>query len=347
MLLDAAIKRIWIILKVKTMAIEKLKWRTDADAETVLGIVGVEYQIIDVQLSEIDWVESANNCARLGEPLNEKKIEDYGSSMRRGDVFPMVVLEKNATGAYTILGGNQRCNALKRLGGEFEFNAYVVHGIQTTQRECIIRSLNSRHGWGSDKEERILQAVYLVASTGITVADAARLMTVCEGSISSRIRAEECRRDLARKKIDSSRMNITTLDVLCRAKDDGHRYELAKLVSEYSPSADSVVSVIKSIDKAKGDAAKVKVIREFSTSLQNTRPSVAKKNGNVASMRLPRREKLFSLLEKLADFLDRGCDGSGFSCMDELQCTEAKDGDRIRVLHAKINARLDLIGRFK
>ena len=130
---------------------KELKTRVDVDAETVLGMVGVEYVVKEISLDEIDWKESSNNCARLWHPLNEERIEEYGRAMALGDVFPMPVVECASSGM-VILGGNQRLNAARRLEAGMLLMAYVVKPLIEVHREMLIRSLNSRHGWGSEKD---------------------------------------------------------------------------------------------------------------------------------------------------------------------------------------------------
>ena len=93
----------------------KLQWRQDPDAEKVIrDFANIDFTIQEISFEDIDWNESSHNCARLGNPLNQEKIEEYASAFRSGDVFPMPVVEYSE-GKFIILGGNQRCNALKLL----------------------------------------------------------------------------------------------------------------------------------------------------------------------------------------------------------------------------------------
>jgi hypothetical protein len=167
--------------------IKTVSWRSDPDAETILSLIGSTYCIEDVSFSDIDDAASANNCARMGNPINEEKVEEYEASMRRGDVFPRMVFEKGKKG-FVVLGGNQRYAAAKRYGVK-QCSAYVVTPLTENHRQAVIRSLNSRHGWGTDKTERIDHAVYLVRVCGFLQDDAAKLMSVSTGGISMRLRA--------------------------------------------------------------------------------------------------------------------------------------------------------------
>lgn len=310
-----------------------VNWRDDPDAEAVIGFVGVNWDKRDILLANVDWDESANNCARMLNPLNEEKIEDYATCMLRGDAFPSIVVEYTETG-YVILGGNQRINAVKRVHGK-SAEAYCVSGLTTAQRESLIRSLNARHGWGTSKEERIEHAVYLVRAQGLSTDDAAKLMVVSTTTISKRIRAENAKANLAKSGLDASKLSLSHMDALDKIQDNDIQLEVARIAVQKGVSAESVKSVVDSMQKVRSRSSQISKMKEWAKDLL---PVTEGKK----TLKSPRRDKFLRSLTALNDFLERGNDGSGFSSLDELQCVDA-DSDKIKMLSAKILIRLKTI----
>lgn len=314
--------------------------RPDPDAETVLNFVNAEFVIKDVTLEEIDWVASSNNCARLYEPLKDEKIEDYHQSMVRGDVFPMTVLESSAKGL-VILGGNQRMSAMKRMAGTgvIVVAAYVVRPLAEHTRDVVIRSLNSRHGWGSEKEERIVHAVYMVQKHGIAVSDAAKLMVVSESIILDRLRAEAVRVNLARKGVDASKLPTSSLVALARVKNEKALIALASTAVKQKATAPQIAATAKAVEAATSIGEVNKIVKQFDTELQSSVKAEVKSAGKI---KRPRRDKFLRYMETLSHFLERENDGTGFSTLAELQCS-GDDLDKVRAMAAKIMIRLKVI----
>lgn len=318
----------------------KLNWRPDPDAEFVVGsIVGLSWKTKPIRLSEIDWKESANNCARLTSPLLKNVIEDYHASMAKGDVFPMVVVEESDNG-YIILGGNQRCNAVKQFeDDDCLIDAYIVEPLTSADRELIIRSLNSRHGAGATKEERIEHAVFLVQGKGISTAVASRAMCVGESSILRRIRASEARADLTRKGVDCSKFSIGHLDALSKINDEARKVQLAKAVQTCGATADDTEAIAKGVEKSRSNAAAQKLIAEAASQWAAS-AAIKRKAGGSNNKR---RKTLLDILTRLSDFLETGNAGGSITTLDDAGCSVKQDGDVVRVLAAKIKSRLDCI----
>lgn len=317
-----------------------LRWKPDTDAEFVLrDIVGLDWAVADVSLSEIDWRESANNCARLSEPLLHEVIADYHASMTRGDVFPMVVVEQSESG-YIILGGNQRTNAVKQFDDDsLCVKAYVVEPLTSSNRELIIRSLNSRHGAGATKQERIQHAVYLVQEKGVSIHTAARAMCVHETSIALYIKANETRAEIARKGVDCSKFTTSHLVALARVTNDARKMQIAKAAELTRPTADQLAAVASAVESSRSDAAAQKVIATHEATWHSSN-KVRKCVGPATNKR---RRDFLLLLDKVVAFLETGNGGMPVSTMDDVGCSPKADGDAIRVQVAKIVSRLSCI----
>jgi len=319
----------------------EFNWRDDPDAERILrDIAKLPFQRDIISLSDIDWSESANNCARLTDPFNHEKIEDYATCMRAGDAFPCIVVERHKRGKYVILGGNQRTAAVKSIDANAAVECYVVDPLTSGERELVIRSLNSRHGWGSTKEDRVEHAVFLVRKYGMHIESVARAMVVSEKAIYQRIAAEEERTRLAKNGIDASKLAIRALCALVAVPDECMRSHAAKAAIETNSTSLATAELASTVGKAKSKAAAVAAISDFKKAA-NAVVEIKKDRGG--KIKKPRREKLLNSLTSLADFLERGNSGDAFSTLDELSCSVEHDLDNIRVLTAKITTRLRCI----
>jgi ParB-like chromosome segregation protein Spo0J len=319
----------------------QIAWRNDPDAETILrDIAKLPFQEDYISLNDIDWSESANNCARLTDPLNHEKIEDYATCMRAGDAFPRIVVERHKRGKYVVLGGNQRTAAVKSIDANAVIECYVVDPLTSGERELVIRSLNSRHGWGSTKEERIEHAVFLVRKYGVHIDAVSRAMVVSDHAITQRIRAEDERARLAKDGIDASKVAIKALSALASVPNESLRNSVAKAAIEAKANAIETADLAKVVAKSKSKAAAVSAIADFKKAADAI---VEIKSSRGGELRKPRREKLLHLLTTLADFLERGNGGQAFATLDELSCSVDHDLDNVRVLTAKITSRLHCI----
>ena len=317
-------------------------FRRDFDAEKVINeFAGITFRVGPVLFSEINWIESANNCARLGNALNGEKIEEYARAFRNGDQFPMVVVERNNTG-FIILGGNQRCNALKMLDiKDLVIECYIVEPLTSANRELIIRSLNSRHGWGSEKSERIEHAVYLVEAKGIATAVAARAMMVAEATITDRIRANKTRRELVeegmKEAADTRLFSNAHIEAIARVSNSARRMQIAKAVRDSKVKAADVAALASSVQNAKSDAQAQKKIADAAKDWMR-----GSEIANSTPKNNTRRTLFMRKIAELERFLELGNQGQAFSTFDELGCSPA-DADKLMVSIAKIRARLECI----
>jgi hypothetical protein len=304
-------------------------------------IAQLPFVVETISLDDIDWSESANNCARLTDPLNAEKIEDYASGMNRGDVFPRIVVERHKKkNKYVILGGNQRSAALKTIDASALVECYVVDPLTSDERELVIRSLNSRHGWGSTKEERVEHAVFMVRKYGMHVETVARAMVVSDKSIYQRLKAEDERARLAKAGIDASRMPIKSLSALASVADESVRSQAAKAVLDTKSSGDKAAELASVVAKARSKAAAISAIAEFKKASDLANEVQATNGGRLKK---PRRERFLRLLNQFSDFLERGNDGTSFATLDELNCSVDHDLDNVRMLSAKVTNRLNCI----
>jgi len=264
-------------------------------------------------MEDIDWETSSLNPARLWHHVNADVVAQYATAMENGDEFPRVVVEASENG-YIILGGNRRMAAMRDLG-DTEIEAYVLKPIPARQREICIRSLNSRHGEGIDKEERMAQAVYMVISCGLTIKDAARLQSLAESTVSTNVLAAKVTQRLAANGLDVSKVPISHLAVIAKISDNKQAARLYKILLEHKSSLVETKDIVASVLASPSVTITNKRINEFESHLETTKVS------QVVDSRVIQRplwRRFTMTLTNLAVFLDRGNDGIGFTSLDEL-----------------------------
>jgi hypothetical protein len=339
------------------MAAKQLKptWCDDLKAESDLRRLGVPFEKTSIKFSDIDLKESQVNGARLEDSIIATLVDDYMQGFRNGDNFPRPIVHKTATG-YVILSGNQRSESIRRLieAGEiaktFQMEVYLVDTTDPLLLEIIARSGNVAHGGRSSKEERMSHAVYSVRKLGMRSADAAKIYNVSATNINMHIRAEDERRSLAESGIDTSRVANAALEPLARLKfDEPAKKKLGSVISQYVPTAERVRQVVGVMAKAKTTADRFQQVKELERELSAAFHSNgngkhhANGNGHSKAPLRPRRDKLVSILTRLANFLDSENDGQGFTSLDELQVASAADIELINKLWKRLSYRMKVV----
>lgn len=331
----------------------KLTWYDDLKAKSDLERMAVVYSIVSIPVSKIDFKESQVNGARLNDAIRHHKVEDYMQGFRNGDTFPRPVVYKTASG-YVILGGNQRCEAIRRLidAGDLpksqEIEVYLVETTDKLLLEIIARSGNSTHGEGDTKEERVQHALYCVQRLGMAAKDAAKAFTVSATSIHHHIRAEEIRNKLQRDGIEAHRVAVASLAPIAKLKfDEPAQMKIGALVARHSPTADRVRQVVGVVEKKKTPTERIEAIKAFEKELATeAHARKAHHNGELSKVPTrPRRDKFFSLAGRLIAFLEAENSGEHFSSLDQLQITTKADVERASDIIKRLRYRLGGLSR--
>jgi hypothetical protein len=154
-----------------------------------------------------------------------------------------------------------------------------------------------------------------------------------------RVRAEETRSFLARKGVQSQGLPLHALSAIGSIQDEKQAVSVAKIAVEKKATGDQVAGVAAKLKTVSSVAEKQKAVREFdaslSASIRNESPS--------KTVKRPRREKLYRMLESAVQFMEHGNAGLAFGSLGELQCIKSEDHDRLKVLVAKLTIRLNTI----
>lgn len=334
----------------------KLTWCADLKAESDLERMAVQFEVKKITVGQIDFSESQVNGARLNDALVNYLIEDYMTAMRHGDTFPRPVVYAGK-GGWVILSGNQRCEAVRRLINEDEvgkttrIEVYVVGTEDQFLLEIIARSGNVGHGGRSEKQERLMHAIYAVRSLGMATKDAAKIFIVTETSISMHIRAEKQRSELANRGVNTEGISTTILADLTRLDIDVGT-KVGHLVAQHRPGGDRVRSLVKGLLKAQTATGRLRQVKAFECELADeahssrdacVSRSKTKSSGSRVPQR-PRRDKTLGMFRRLVTYLETANDGSGFTSREELQISSDADCKQLTELWKRLSLRMKIIG---
>lgn len=146
----------------------------DAKVEDYLDKKGVQWTFHPaVPVDQFDADKSLRNQARIAQPLDEKRVEQYAEDMRRGDEFPPVIAH-GQPGKYVIADGNHRLAGATRAKRPLA----VYHVVGDARTIVLITfEANTKHGLPTSEEERIQHALYLI-DNGSSIPEAAQVLSL-------------------------------------------------------------------------------------------------------------------------------------------------------------------------
>lgn len=246
---------------------------SDHQAEAILNFCEVTWIVKKISMEDIDWDASRANHARLWQHENADVVVQYVTAMEAGDEFPLVVVEASENG-FIILGGNRRMAAMKELG-DTDLMAYVLKPLATLRREVVIRSLNSRHGEGISREERMAQSVHMVLSCDVAIKDAARLQSLTYRSVLDHVKAAKVTQRLAKVGLDVSKLPTQHLAAISQISHDSQAQRLARVVLEHKPSLIETRDIVAVVQASPSVKKTVQRIDEFESQLEAARAIAA------------------------------------------------------------------------
>lgn len=147
-----------------------------ADIEEMLVKRGISFTFKTVPTAQIDQDKSLNNQARLGNPLNEKTVQQYVEALQDGDIFPPVLVQKAPRSEkLLIIDGNHRLAA--HIAAGLNIDVYVLEAAKPQQLTLLAMTANTKHGLPNSPEERLQHALFMV-DNGMNIQEAARQMNV-------------------------------------------------------------------------------------------------------------------------------------------------------------------------
>lgn len=230
------------------------KWLTEAK---------VDWQFEIVPVDSFDVETSLRNQARVAEPLNKQKVEEYRLAMERGgqEDFPALVAYMLPSGRYVIVDGNHRLNAGIGAGVK-AFGTYTVDAPEDVI-QILTYQANVFNGLPTSVEERLQQAVHLV-DMRISIADAALRLGLSEGQVKTQVDRTKADRRAARIGIKAgwSKLPATTRQRLANVLTDEGMTEAVKVAVDAKLTGPEVSSMVSAMNGERSATGQIDVAKQ-------------------------------------------------------------------------------------
>ena len=250
-----------------TNTTKKTTWASDPFAEDKMKQFGLDWDVMDIPISQIKIKE---NIARH-KPVNEDLILDYSMSMTNGDVFPRVVLNKTLSGYYPF-GGHHRIPAAE-LAGFDTVEAYVVNARDEDTITYLPMALNRGHGARQERKEAIKNAVAAMIGSGRSAEWASNIFGIKKEVLQIEVRISEIRKGLEAKGIKHIGLadtNIIKLGVIKNENVRGAAARVAETSGLIGNPLDVFLEEIKS--QTRSEASQMSIIAKYEVMPELSRP---------------------------------------------------------------------------
>jgi len=286
-----------------------------------------------LQLNEIDKRASLTNMGRIGLPIDEAWLEMLIIALEQGDEFEAIVVYKSTRGQYVIIDGNHRYIAAERVGLE-ALDAYIVD-VQGDAALVAAMTSSANPAGGSKPvmlEARVELGMNLVNRFGFEATDAARMVRVREKQLQRAIRADRTEKKLRVLGLDTTPLKRSHLIYLHTLRDEDVMLETARLVADAKLTVDKTDAFVREIRE---EPTKEQKLAKINGERAKPQIGVRFSRRGVRTARPNKRLKLFDLLGKSVDFLDKNKDPAS------LGMANVGDLQRISELQLRLMALLD------
>lgn len=243
------------------------------------GVVHSGVQTISMAL--IDTKASRDNQARLV-PLVPASVERFTVAMRRGDLFPPIILYFKGN-RLVILDGNNRHEAATKAGHKTISGIIISPDTPSEMIQLLMVEGNTKHGETPPLEWRLRQAQGLVGQ-GYSTADAAE---ACGVTVSQYNLATAADKAIAR----ATRMGVQGFDQLGKTlmqrlgalRDDAVFHAAASVVVETKMSGEEVSALVNDLKRKGSEKERLSLLGELSDNhrVRTASASALSRNGNA------------------------------------------------------------------
>ena len=236
-------------------------WRRDKDAEIILAENGMGWDYLTIQLNLIDRKQSLRNNARMA-ALDAEEADVYAADMKRGDIFPALVLFPQPDGTYVIASGNHRAYAAEKAGRK-RVDAYVVLTNDVSMRSLLTQTFNKRHGIRPPQADRLAQAVKWMRETGRAPSYVALRFGVSEASLSRVQREERRERRFRSAGVRTEPLRKRTQEILDRIPNDPALVQASSLILDTKLPDDQVQQLVERVTEQRSESAQIAAVERF------------------------------------------------------------------------------------
>jgi hypothetical protein len=308
-----------------------MRWVKDPKVEHHLRSLNIKFDTAQVRIDEIDLKLSADKQTRLGRnKVNDDWVLEYAQAMQAGSPFPMCILNKLKKG-YFIWSGVHRVHAAD-LNEEKLIDAYVVDVTDPRLSDILPRVVNAWEGHGLSRDEKLLNAKYLIENHSMVTEDAARLLGLKVEWVTTYLRGADVQRRIQEQGVAINGMARSTLIWLSPLADNANVLrETAKLLNDFEVKGDRAKEVIANVRKGETEVQRLAEIERWRKAL-----APKSRSGQVkVPIRSAVRTRAFDLFGRLDRLLDK------FDTLTKLQVVEPQDVQTLENCWARISRKMD------
>jgi uncharacterized ParB-like nuclease family protein len=237
----------------------RLDWKTDDDALKTIRRLGLDSSHATIGIAAIDVKTSRHNHARK-QAIIDSNVDDYADAMRRGDVFPMIVLARvDGKRQWLVAGGNHRLAAAIKIDAT-EIDAITVE-CDSSMFAILCPALNLYVGQREDRSVRVKQAADAVMRLGISQKQAAEEYRVPAASVSHAVIEAKTIVAAARIGIKADDLPPAYLQAIYQVESDATLLPMAIELAKTKLASKEVQECVKEARKQPTEADRVAMLR--------------------------------------------------------------------------------------
>lgn len=268
------------------------------EIESILDEHGVKYTYVPaVSIEDIE--RHPDSQSRLRD-ADEKLVGEYAEKMKRGAIFPPLILWKDGYDGYGLVDGNSRAEAKKKRGLT-ETDAYLVEIEDSNEAVYVSAIFNATHGQRLTKEEVKHAVIAAGLMTNKRTNDRlAQDYGITPGTVTKIQKVHTTTNELVKLGVNPSQLTESAIYTLSKLGDTAVKRDLATLVIDTDLAQGEVGALVKDIQTKTSEADRLKVISDARTARQAH--IEAKRTGRVVDRQpLHQASMVFGQLAKLIE----------------------------------------------
>lgn len=230
------------------------------EVEAWLQSHGVAYApAVEIPMEMIDEKRSRNNQARA-EAIVPESVERFATGLRNGGVFPPIVCYPVGLSKVSIIDGNNRQAAARRVGRESIYGIVIAEETPSDLIQLLTVEANARHGVTPELKWRIKQAFYL-DSLGYTDERVAQAVGISVSQLRGARAVREADQRASALRIQGfAELPATTKQVLNTIRDKAVFLQLATIAINTKMTAEEVRDTCRSLKSLPSEAARLEFL---------------------------------------------------------------------------------------
>lgn len=237
--------------------------RTDnrrQDIEAILDSHGIKWEYAALIALE-DIVRHDESQSRL-RTESKDLVGEYAEKMKRGAIFPPIIVVRNADGTFSVVDGNTRCEA-RRKRTEASTDAYIIEVADANEAVYVSAIFNASHGAKLNKQE-VVRAVLAASGMAARPTDERLAQDYGVGVTTIRriINGHRVTVELEAAGIDTSFLRDAAKQQIAKVRDVAVKRDLAKLVIDADLSQADLSTLVKEVNLKDSEVDRLAVVSQ-------------------------------------------------------------------------------------